>query len=146
MTPQTIAATRESILQQLGAIALMRRGTLSEQSFERKTPDGRTVRFGPYFKFQIWQDGRNQTRRVGADEAQTLREDIDNFHRFEDLCGQLAQLNIQQTISLRASSSPLETAETKTSKPNASAKNTAKPNNSSPKHAKKSPTKNNRKP
>ena len=101
---------------------------------------------GPFFKFQIWQDGRNQTRRVRADEAQILREDIDNFHRFEQLCGQLAQLNIQQTIDLRASTTTPETAEKKTSKPNASPKNTAKPNNSSPKHAKNSPTKNNRKP
>lgn len=146
MNTQTTTATRESILQQLGSITLMRRGTLSEQSFERKTPDGRTVRFGPYFKFQIWQDGRNQTRRVAADEAQTLREDIDNFHRFEELCGQLAQLNIQQTIALRASTAVPETAEKKTSNPNASPKNTAKPNTSSPKRAKGSPKKNNNKP
>ena len=117
MNVQTTAATRESILQQLGAITLMRRGTLSEQFFERITPDGRTVCYGPYFKLQIWQDGRNQTRRVGADEAQILREDIDNFHRFELLCGQLAQLNIQQTSDLRASTATPETAAKKPPNP-----------------------------
>ena len=145
MNAKTTPATRESILQHLSSITLMRRGTLSEQSFERKTPDGRTVRFGPYFKFQIWQDGRNQTRRVGADEARTLREDIDNFHRFEELCGQLSQLNIQQTIDLRASTTAQETAGKKTSNPNASPKNTAKRNSSSTKRAKDSPKKKNNK-
>lgn len=140
----TTTATRESILQQLDAITLMRRGTLSEQFLERKNPDGRTVRFGPYFKFQIWQDGRNQTRSVAADEAQTLREDIENFRRFEKLCEQLAQLNIEQTIALRSAAVP-ETAEKKTSNPNVSPKNTAKQNTSSPKHAKGSPKRKNNK-
>lgn len=146
MSAPTTAETRESILEKLASITLMRRGTLSEQSIERTTADGRTVRFGPYFKFQIWQDGRNQTRRVSAQEAQTLREDIHNFHRFEQLCDQLAQLNIQNTIALRASATDTSaTAEKKTSNPNASRKSTGKPSISSPKRVRNSPLKKNRK-
>jgi hypothetical protein len=92
----------------------MRRGTLSEQYVERPTTNGGTVKFGPYFKFQIWQDGRNQTRSVTTDEALLLREDIDNFHRFEQLCQQLAQLNIQHTIALRATEPAAANTEKKT--------------------------------
>jgi hypothetical protein len=137
--PPTTAA-RESILEELGSITQMRRGTLSERYVERSAPNGGTVRFGPYFKFQIWQDGRNQTRSVTADEALLLREDIDNFHRFEHLCQQLAQINIQHTLCLRTeqAATAAYTAEKKTSGPNASRKNTEKPKASSPKPARNS--------
>lgn len=137
--PPTTAA-RQSILEELGSITQMRRGTLSERYVERSAPNGGTIRFGPYFKFQIWQDGRNQTRSVTADEALLLREDIDNFHRFEQLCQQLAQINIQHTLSLRTgqAATAADTAEKKTSGPNASRKNTGRPKASSPKPARNS--------
>lgn len=143
MNTPTISAARQPILEELGSITQMRRGTLSEQYVERPAPNGGTVRFGPYFKFQIWQDGRNQTRSVTADEALLLREDIDNFHRFEQLCQQLAQLNIQHTIALRATEPAAANTEKKTSKPNTSPKNTAKQNSSSSKRARNSPKKKN---
>jgi hypothetical protein len=134
--------TRESLLQQINSIALMRRGTLSEQYFNRTSSDGRKVRLGPYFKFQIWQDGRNITRRVDAAEAATLREDIGNYHHFERLCRELAELNIRHTIDLRDEESKAATAagaaEKKTSKATASRKNTARPKASSNKRGRSS--------
>ena len=114
MNTPTLSAARQPILEELGSITQMRRGTLSEQYVERPTTNGGTVKFGPYFKFQIWQDGRNQTRSVTTDEALLLREDIDNFHRFEQLCQQLAQLNIQHTIALRATEPAAANTEKKT--------------------------------
>ena len=143
MNTPTTSAARQPILEELGSITQMRRGTLSEQYVERPAPNGGTVKFGPYFKFQIWQDGRNQTRSVTTDEALLLREDIDNFHRFEQLCQQLAQLNIQHTIALRATEPVAANTEKKTSKLNTSPKNTAKQNSSSSKRAKNSPKKKN---
>lgn len=143
MNTPTTSAARQPILEELGCITQMRRGTLSEQYVERPAPNGGTVRFGPYFKFQIWEDGRNQTRSVTADEALLLREDIGNFHRFEQLCQQLAQLNIQHTIALRANVPTAADTEKKTSKPNTSPKNTAKQSSSSPKRARNSPKKKN---
>jgi hypothetical protein len=142
MNTPTPSAARQPILEELGSITQMRRGTLSERYVVRPAPNGGTVSFGPYFKFQIWQDGRNQTRSVTADEAPLLREDIANFHRFEQLCQQLAQLNIEHTLALRGTEAAAAHAitEKKTSKPNASPKNTAKRNTSSPKPAKSSPT------
>ena len=127
----------------------MQPGTLAEEYREHSSPDGsETVRLGPYFKHQIWKDGRNVSRRVPAAEAAILKHDIQEAKRFEQLTEQLAQLNIQQTIALR--NSETETAESiaekKTSKTNASPKNTAKQNTSSPKPAKSSPKNKNNKP
>lgn len=134
--------TRESLIEQINSLTLMRRGTLSEQYFTRTSSDGRKVRLGPYFKFQIWQDGRNITRRVDAGEAATLREDVANHHHFERLCRELAELNIAHTIALREEESKATTtagaAEKKTSKPTALRKNTARRKASSSKREKRS--------
>lgn len=125
----------------------MRRGTLSEQYFQRTSPDGKeTVRLGPYYKFQIWQDRGNHTRSVSAGEASELREDIANYHLYKQLTAQLADLTIEQTIALRVSeASAPEVAEKKTSKRNASPKDTAKRNSSSTKRAGNSSKKRNTK-
>ena len=139
---------RQALLEQIASITTMRAGTLAEEYREHPSPDGRgTVRLGPYFKHQVWQDGRNVSKRVPVAEAATLKLDTEEAKRFHQLTDQLAQLNIQHTIALRAT----ETAESgmvtekKTSNPNASPKNTAKRNSSSIKRAKKSPKKNNNK-
>lgn len=135
-------AFRQALLDQIASITTMRPGTLTEEYREHPSPDGRgRVRLGPYFKHQIWQDGRNVSRRVPAAEAATLKLDTEEAKRFHQLTDQLAQFNIQQTIALRAADPPDagQVAEKKTSNPNASPKNTAKRRSSSPKLDKKSP-------
>ncbi len=78
-------------------------GTLAEEWCQRPSKDGEaTERVGPYFKHQVWKDGRNLSRRVPADQAAQLREDIDNAKRFEQLTTQLANLNFEHTLALRA--------------------------------------------
>lgn len=138
---------RQALLDQIAAITTMRPGTLAEEYREHPSPDARAiVRLGPYFKHQVWQDGRNVSRRVPAAEAATLKLDIEQAKRFHQLTAQLAQLNIEHTIALRAAEATAAAAtatEKKTSKPNASPKNTAKPNTSSPRPGKNSPARKN---
>jgi len=139
---------RQALLDQIASITTMRPGTMAEEYREHPSPDGRgTVRLGPYFKHQIWQDGRNVSRRVPAGEAATLKLDTEEAKRFHQLTDQLAQLNIQHTIALRAAetSEAGMVAEKKTSNPNSSPKNTAKRSSSSPKRAKGSPKRKNNK-
>ncbi len=94
---------RDDILARLSAIFTMDRGTLAEEYREHTASHGKeVVRLGPYFKYQLWQDGRNLSRRVPAAEAGQLREDIDNAKHFHQLTFQLAQLNIEHTLALRA--------------------------------------------
>jgi len=139
---------RQSLLDQIASITTMLPGTLAAEYREHPSPDGRgTVRLGPYFKHQIWQDGRNVSRRVPAGEAATLKLDTEEAKRFHQLTDQLAQLNIQHTTALRAAETAEAgmVAEKKTFKPNASPKNTAKRNASSLKRAKGSPKRKNNK-
>ena len=99
---QSVNELRQSLLEQIASITTMRPGTLAEEYREHSTPDGGTVRLGPYFKYQVWQDGRNVSRRVPAAEAATLKRDTEEAKRFHQLVDQLAQLNIQHTVALRA--------------------------------------------
>jgi hypothetical protein len=92
---------RQDLLDQIASITTMRLGTLAEEYREHPSPDGGTVRLGPYFKHQVWQDGRNVSRRVPVAEAATLKLDTEEAKRFHQLTEQLAQLNIQHTIALR---------------------------------------------
>jgi hypothetical protein len=130
------------LLDQIAAIATMQPGTLAEEYREHPDPGGQgVVRRGPYFKYQLWRDGHNLSRRVPAEEAATLKLDIDNARRFHQLTAQLAQLNIEHTLALRGAETAAAqaTAEKKTSKPSASPKNTAKRSTSSPRPARSSP-------
>ena len=95
---------RKVLLEQIAEITTMQPGTMAEEWRERPDPSGEgIVRHGPYYKYQVWQDGRNISRRVPVSEAAQLREDIDNAQRYKQLTDELAQLNIEYTLALRAS-------------------------------------------
>jgi hypothetical protein len=68
-------------------------GSLSEQYFIR-TRQGKQVRLGPYYKLQLWRQGKNLTRYVRAEEVPALRQAIANHERFEDLCQQFVDLTV----------------------------------------------------
>lgn len=142
---------RQNLLDQIASITTMQPGTLVEEYRERPSPDGDgTIRLGPYFKHQVWQDGRNVSKRVPAAQAATLKHDTQEAKRYHQLTDELAQLNTQQTIARRAAEATQadtieRITEKKTSNPSASKKNTKKQNSTSPKHAKSSVTKKNNK-
>jgi len=119
---QSDAQIRQSLVDQIAAITTMQPGTLAEEYREHPDTDGKGgVRRGPYFKYQCWHDGRNLSRRVPATEAAQLREDVDNAKLFGQLTAQLAQLNIQHTLALRAAESSTVT-EARESKKNSTRK------------------------
>ncbi len=133
---QSNDSKRQSLINQIAAITTMRPGSLAEEYRERTKPDGSTVRLGPYFKHQYWLNGRNVSRRVPADQAGQLREDIENGKRFARLAAELAELNIERTLALRAeqASDCRQAKQVKKNSPNKPAsKCSAKRNSSSPK-------------
>lgn len=104
---ESVEAARRSLVEQIAAISTMQPGTLAEEWRERPDSEGTgVVRLGPYYKHQVWKDGRNVSRRVPAEEAVLLREDIENAKRFEQLTGELAHLNIEHTLELRRATVP----------------------------------------
>jgi hypothetical protein len=133
---------RQHLLDQLAAITTMQRGTLAEEFREHPSPDGKdTVRLGPYFKHQCWEDGRNLSRRIPAHQVPALREDLANGARFNQITEQLARLNIEHTRALRAaeesatSTDAEESAAKKNSRRSASPSATRRPRASSRKPA-----------
>jgi hypothetical protein len=88
---------QQGVLEQMGRIRVMRRGTLSQQEYgqrrERKGGKGAT---GPYFVWQGSVDGGHFSKRVGAGRAQRMREEIAQRKCFEDLCAQYVALGEQR--------------------------------------------------
>ena len=87
---------REQILQEMAGIQQMEKGRLTPE-YREGMQDGKRVKLGPYYKHQCWEDGRNRSRRVPAQEAESLREAVEGYHHFRDLADEYAELTIQMT-------------------------------------------------
>lgn len=73
------------LLEQIAAIPAMERGTLSLHSS------------GRHHKLQRWQEGKNHTRHVPADELPALQSALAGYAQYRQLTEQYAQLVIQET-------------------------------------------------
>lgn len=127
-------AERERILSELAQITTMERGTLAEEYRERPAPDGKgTVRKGPYYKHQCWEDGRNRSRRIPGEEVASLKSDLEAAARFDQLVDRLAAIAITEGRQNRPSQSsrPTQPGSKKNSTRKSSRKGTAKPKRSS---------------
>lgn len=105
------------LLQQIAAISAMERGKLSEYSFSERSNAS-----GPYHKLQRWQDGKNHTRYVPAEELPAVQTALAGYAQFRQLTEQYADLVIGETRQNIAGSK----------------KNPSRPKSSSPKKRKSS--------
>lgn len=80
------------LLAQIAQIDSMEFGKLSEYQRPERSKDS-----GPYFKLQIWQDGKNHTRHVRPEELPALRDALDGYARFRALTDEYAQQIVAQT-------------------------------------------------
>ena len=87
---------RHQILQEMASIKQMEKGRLTEE-YRESFKNGKAERVGPYFKHQRWEDGRNLSRRVPADQAQQLRNAVEGYHQFEALANEYAEITIAMT-------------------------------------------------
>ena len=83
---------KTSLLQQIAAIPAMERGTLSRYTFK-----GRSDASGPYYKLQHWQDGKNNTRYVSAEELPAVQAAVAGYAQYRQLTEQYADLVIEET-------------------------------------------------
>jgi len=87
---------RRQILDQMAQIECMEKGRLSEEYRESRR-GGKAVRLGPYYKHQCWENGRNASRRVPAEEVERLREGVDGYHRFRELADEFVEETVAMT-------------------------------------------------
>ena len=80
------------ILQQMGRISHMRKGRLTEQYNRKKAPDGTERRWGPYYTLQAWVGGKNRSERIPCDVAPQVRQDLENYAAFTQLCDRYVEV------------------------------------------------------
>jgi hypothetical protein len=81
----------------MSRIERMEFGSLAEEYRKAAGADGETVRNGPYYKHQKWEDGSNRSRRVPAEEAKALSEALAGRQRFESLSAEFIELTVAAT-------------------------------------------------
>ena len=74
--------------QQVAQIKRMERGKLTIMSQGQE---------GPHYKLQAWENGKNVSRHVSRDQADTVQDALEGYHKFQDLTDQYAQAVIDQT-------------------------------------------------
>ena len=90
----------QSILHDIAQIQQMERGTLS---VIRQGPDG------PYYNHQCYQEGKNVSRYVPAEQVNQIKQAIEGYHRFQELARQYAQLMVEKTRAEREADSKKKT-------------------------------------
>jgi hypothetical protein len=89
------AHKRQQILQQMEQIDCMEQGSLQSETRPSARDSNQTQ--GPYFKHQIWEQGRNATRRIPAQKAPALAKAIEGRKEFEKLAGQFVEATVAMT-------------------------------------------------
>jgi hypothetical protein len=88
--------TPESILRDLAQIQRLERGSVSVL---RQGPNG------PYYNHQCYEDGRNVSRYVPAEQVEELKAAIADHQRFQQRVQQYVQLLVERTRAERQAGS-----------------------------------------
>ena len=92
--------TPESILRDLAQIQCLDRGTVS---VIRQGPAG------PYYNHQCYENGRNVSRYVPAEQVPELQAAIADYQRFQQLVQQYVELLVERTRAQRQAGSKKKT-------------------------------------
>jgi hypothetical protein len=102
MTQSDPENERLGILQEMGSITRMRRGTVNVQTLTSRRRDGFTVSHGPYYLYSRTEKGRSYSQRLPEEAVKQYKEETENCRRFKELaqryiliCEQLADREIE---------------------------------------------------
>lgn len=96
MLSPSLQQERARILQEMAHIDRMIRGHVSQQTYQVQRGE-RTVTQGPYHLLQRRENGKNNCRRVGADELEFITQAVQGHARFQELAQRYAALTEQMT-------------------------------------------------
>jgi hypothetical protein len=92
-TTGSIQQRRRQILDELGQLEQIRRGSVTDQFVSVPTRDGRGRRRGPYPLYTYKMGGQTVSRRLsGAEQVCRYREQVRAGHRFQELTRELMEL------------------------------------------------------
>jgi|ERR1035441_7650789 hypothetical protein len=89
---------RQVIFQKMARIDQMEYGSLKAE-FRPGTDPSHPL--GPYYKYQVWQQGKNHSQRVAGPRAEPLRQAVEGRQQFEQLAQQCIELTVQHTRATR---------------------------------------------
>jgi hypothetical protein len=88
-----IQQQQDSLLEEMGRIRVMRRGTVSRQQYrERRARKEGKGASGPYFMWQGYREGKHFSQRMSARQAQRMQQEIEARKQFERLCAEYVKL------------------------------------------------------
>jgi hypothetical protein len=85
---------RQVIFQKMAQIDQMEFGSLKAEYRPGIDPDHP---LGPYYKYQVWQDGKNHSERVAGPRAEQLRKAVEGRQQFEQLAQECIGLTVEHT-------------------------------------------------
>jgi hypothetical protein len=95
MDPSTreIEQRQDALLEEMGRIRAMRRGTVSRQDYpgRRARKEGQGAS-GPYFVWQGYREGKHFSQRVSGREVRRVQQETEARKQFERLCAQYVKL------------------------------------------------------
>lgn len=97
MTP-ALEQQKETAIRKLMEIKSARRGQISEQYYERKTDDGRTVKVGPYYVWQRWVKGQKVSVRIPPEYLAQVREDLAKGREVQKIFDDLFTIMEQKAV------------------------------------------------
>lgn len=94
----TLEQQKETAIRKLMAIKSARRGQISEQYYERKTDDGRTIKLGPYYVWQRWVKGQKISVRIPPEYLAQVREDLASGREAQKIFDDLFAIMEQKAV------------------------------------------------
>ena len=92
-TAEQVRSRRKEVLEEIGDLEDIRRGSVVEQYVEDVHKDGSPVRRGPYMLYSYKEKNKTVSRRLKSpQEAEMYRKQIKGFRRFQELVSELVSL------------------------------------------------------
>lgn len=85
---------RQAVFQKMAQIDQMEYGSLKAEYRPGTDPDHP---LGPYYKYQVWRQGKNHSERVAGPRAEQLLKAVEGRQQFEQLAQQCIDLTVQHT-------------------------------------------------
>ena len=92
---------RQVIFQKMARIDQMEYGSLKAEFRPGTNP---SHPLGPYYKHQVWQEGKNHSQRVSGPRAEQLGKAVEGRQQFEQLAQQCIDITVQPTRASRPAS------------------------------------------
>ena len=87
---------RQALLLQMQSIDRLRRGSLGQQFF-KSLPPGPDAPQGPYYVLQGFFHGKKFSQRIPREQSAQVRQDVENYRRFQNLAEEFVTLSDQIT-------------------------------------------------